>query len=104
MQLNYSLPDGLHVCTFYIEPTYVELSSFFCPKANKHFSSGIELETELTLGEKLPKRRQKKTVTSILIAMILGLIAWSTYTAGNVELSFGFAVLALLALLLGLLD
>jgi len=62
------------------------------------------LETELTLEEKLPKRRQKKTVTSILIAMILGLIAWSTYTAGNVELSFGFAVLALLALLLGLLD
>jgi len=61
-------------------------------------------ETELTPREKLPRRRQKKTGTYVLIAIILGFIAWSSYTAGNVQLGFGFGVLALLALLYGVLD
>lgn len=49
-------------------------------------------------------RHQKKSGTSILVAIILGILAYFSYTGENVELAFGFGILAIVALLYGGLD
>jgi len=49
-------------------------------------------------------RRQKKGGTYVIVAIILGLLAWSSYNTGNAQLAQGFGILAFLALLVGILD
>ena len=49
-------------------------------------------------------RQQKKSGTSIIVALILGILAYFSYTGNNVELAFGFVILAIFALFYGGLD
>lgn len=54
-------------------------------------------------GSKL-SRRQKKGGTYVIIALVLGFLAWSSYQGGNTQLAQGLGLLAFLAFVFGVLD
>lgn len=56
------------------------------------------------VSERKLSRRQKKGGTYLIIAAILGLLAYGSYNSGNIQLAQGFGVLALLAILIGVVD
>jgi hypothetical protein len=58
-----------------------------------------ELRAECKLS-----RQQKKSGMYLVVAAVLGLFAYNTYSSGNQQLGIGLGILAVIAILMGLSD